>query len=73
MVGVWASGTRCVLHYVIAPVVGETVQAAAAEQLPAVHPERPEFLGITNLELVSLATGLHARRHLGATSPGSRT
>ena len=32
-------------------VVGEAVKHAAAQQLPAVHPEHPEFPGITNLEL----------------------
>ena len=45
-------------------VVGEVVKAASAEQLPAVHPEHPEFPGITNFEL----TG-----PLGRTSQGELT
>ncbi|MGI3782107.1 MAG: proline racemase family protein, partial [Janthinobacterium lividum] len=32
-------------------VVGEAIKLAAAAQLPAVHPEHPEFPGITNFEL----------------------
>jgi proline racemase len=31
-------------------VVGEVIKLAAAAQLPAVHPEHPEFPGITNFE-----------------------
>jgi proline racemase len=43
--------------------VGEMVKAAAAEQIPAVHPEQPELNGITICELTGPPTlpGSHGR------------
>ncbi|MGH2457111.1 MAG: proline racemase family protein [Candidatus Limnocylindria bacterium] len=43
--------------------VGETVKAAAREQIPAVHPERPELAGISIISLTGPPTlpGAHGR------------
>jgi proline racemase len=42
--------------------IGETIKAAAREQLPVVHPEQPGFEGITIAQLSGPASGPHADR-----------
>jgi proline racemase len=42
--------------------IGETIKAAAREQLPVVHPEQPGFEGITIAQLSGPASGAHADR-----------
>ena len=44
-------------------VVGEAIKLAAADQLPAVHPEHPEFPGITNFEFTGPLAGRRGRAH----------
>jgi proline racemase len=42
--------------------VGEMVKAAAREQLPVVHPEQPDFAGVTIAQLSAPPTGASAHR-----------
>jgi proline racemase len=42
--------------------IGETIKAAAREQLPVIHPEQPGFEGITIAQLSGPASGPHADR-----------
>jgi len=53
--------------------VGQRIKAAAAEQLPAVHPENPEFAGITQTEFtlpVHRDSGSLTARNAVIVSPG---
>ena len=55
-------------------VIGQQIKKAAAEQLPAVHPENPEYAGITQTEFVSpltrTADGTLTSRNAVIVSPG---
>ncbi|MDV3128939.1 proline racemase family protein [Mycobacterium sp. 21AC1] len=53
--------------------LGERVKAAAAEQIPVVHPENPEFAGITQTEFVGplrRTEGALTSRNAVVVSPG---
>ena len=41
--------------------IGEMIKAAAQEQLPVIHPEQPEFAGITIAVMTAPPSGCRAR------------